>query len=381
MRTGHFSRDTLRFPQKDFDMVKEGVVSLVVAGVLIVGVAAIWKSPYHPAVTIRSVAQSEPVLIEKTALGDLSGTGEIASYGPPYNNGWRGQAQSIQSVAGFSPQTWWGTPYPVNTAEADVIQPLSMLAQASRNGKLAAALRMYKAAPYSRQQKWDANYAAALASAKVKNGNVTVRSGSYGPVAAMMADELALARSGLFSGALDRQTNGGIYRWNVQDSLLFLQGTALAQRANSLDMLGSQWGINHDEQAYPGPWWLTPYTFLYQIPPWTTSSAADEMAAYTAGILFMLLLVLPWIPGLNKLPRLLPVHRLIWRDWYRRLERSHSCAGCPLRAQCCQEFKGRVRVDFKRDFVPGCYQPVTAGRSKANAVPSNAGGVSGAAGV
>ena len=365
-KAGRFQRDTLRFPQKDFDMVKEGVISLVVAGVLIVGVAAIWKAPFRPAVTNQEIANSQPVLVEQTTLGDLDGTGSIASYGPPYNNGFHGQApQSTQSIFGFHPETWWGTPYAVNTAKDDVITPLSMLATASGNGSLKSALATYQSATFAQQQKWATNYANALNKAKVVNGNVVVPAGDYGPVAMMMNDELSFAKSGLLSGALDRESNPGtIYRYNIQNDLLFLQGAALHGIAQNIDMLGEQWGINHDEQAYPGPWWLTPYTFLYQIPPWSTSSAGDEMAAYSVGILFMLLVLLPWIPGLNKLPKVLPMHKLIWRDWYKRLDRENACEQCPLRAACTKEFKGAYTPDSDVSSLP-CYQPITTPASAA----------------
>jgi hypothetical protein len=32
----------------------------------------------------------------------------------------------------------------------------------------------------------------------------------------------------------------------------------------------------------------------------------------------LLLLLVPFIPGLRSLPRLIPIHRLVWRDYYRR---------------------------------------------------------------
>lgn len=303
---------------KDFDMVKEGIISLglVTAGVLVVSIFA--AAPYRPAVTNQQVAVSNPLVVEQTVIGDLDGTGSIASYGPPYNNGWRGSAQSVQALGPFSPQTWWGTPYYINTAKADVLTPLSMLATASGNASLTKAIQTYEQAPWSQQSQWDQNFQNALNKAKVANGQVVLAPGNYGPVALMMSSELRLAQSGLLSGALSRETNSGVYRWNVQNNLLFLQGTAMHNAANTINMSGEQWGINHDEQAVPGPWWLTPYTFLYQIPPWNTIAAGDELAAYTVGFLFMLLIFVPWIPGLNKLPRLIPVYRLIWRDWYRR---------------------------------------------------------------
>ena len=305
--------DAARFPMKDFDMVKEGVLSLVVVTVLVLIVAGIAGAPYRPAVTNRQVAVQNPVLIEQTALGDLDGSGEMATYGPPYNNG----TGSIQSLAGFAPQTWWGTPYPLNTAKDDVITPLSMLATASGNGQLTKALHTYEQAPAATQAKWTRNLTSALNKTQTVHGAVQLPTGDYGPVAYMMNAELQLARSGLLSGALSRETNQGAYRWNVQNDLLFLQGAELHKYSDDIDMSGEQWGINHDEQAYPGPWWLTPYTFFYQVPPWSTSAAGDEMAAYTVGVLFLLLVILPWVPGLNRLPKVLPLYKLIWKDWYR----------------------------------------------------------------
>ena len=147
MRRTYPYPDAKRFPMKDFDMVKEGVLSLAVVAVLVLIVAAIAGAPYRPAVTNRQVAVQNPVLIEQTALGDLDGSGGMATYGPPYNNG----TGSIQSLAGFSPQTWWGVSYPLDTAKDDVITPLSMLATASGDSRLTKALHAYQAAPAATQ--------------------------------------------------------------------------------------------------------------------------------------------------------------------------------------------------------------------------------------
>ncbi|UOF91988.1 hypothetical protein LSG31_07060 [Fodinisporobacter ferrooxydans] len=356
MKVLRFNRNTLQFPKKDFDMVKEGVISLVISGVVIVGLSALWGAPYRAAVTNQEIAQKSPILIERAALGDLDGSGTIASYGPPYNNGWNRQENGVQSIGSFHPQTWWGTPYPIDAAKTDVLTPLHMLANASDNQQLQSALQTYQSASVKQQQTWDSNLSKALKKANVENGNVVIPRGNYGPVALMMNDELSLAKSGMLSGILDRSSNQGVYRWNVQNDLLFLQGKTLHQIAGKINMKGEQWGINHDEQAYPGPWWLTPYTFLYQIPPWSTSSAGDELAAYTIAVLFAILLFVPWIPGLNKLPRLLSIHRLIWRDWYKRLESDNTCANCPLRESCRQEFRNSKQAVVKSGFAPACYQ-------------------------
>jgi len=40
----------------------------------------------------------------------------------------------------------------------------------------------------------------------------------------------------------------------------------------------------------------------------------DVWAVYLTGIATLLLLAIPFIPGLRDIPRLIPVHRLIWRS-------------------------------------------------------------------
>lgn len=319
--------DARRFPVKEFDLIKEGTVSLVIITVIVLIVAAFAGAPYRPAITNQNIATQDAILFQQTALGYIDGSEDIASYGPPYNHGWNGQVTGVQSIGGFSPQTWWGVPYPVNTAQDFVLSPLLRLAAATGDSILQKAVNTYKSASTAQQMQWNKNYRTALSTAKVVNHHVMVPPGDYGPVQLMMASELSLAQSGLLSGILNSETNQGVYRWNVQNDLLFLQGDPLHQIASQWNMLGEQWGINHDEQAYPGPWWLTPYTFLYQIPPWSTSSAGDQLAAYTIAILFLLLIFVPWIPGLNQLPRVLPIYKVIWRDWYQTANKSGGGGG------------------------------------------------------
>jgi hypothetical protein len=39
------------------------------------------------------------------------------------------------------------------------------------------------------------------------------------------------------------------------------------------------------------------------------------IAIYMTGLATILLLCVPFIPGLRDIPRLIPVHKLIWRNW------------------------------------------------------------------
>ncbi len=64
---------------------------------------------------------------------------------------------------------------------------------------------------------------------------------------------------------------------------------------------------------------MWPYTFLYQIPSFSTSDNADLEVGLIMIALFLILLLVPFIPILNyRLPRWLRIYRLVWFDWYRR---------------------------------------------------------------
>lgn len=261
--------------------------------------------PVRPALTIQQVATTQPVLFEQVAVRAMNGQGQIASYGPPYNHG----TASLQDVV----QKWVGVIHPVNTKEDFVLTPLTMVAHL-RPG-LAAALARFRSAPVSQQLAWENAYLTGLNHAHVSHGTVTVPTGSYGPMPSLMTALLHLGQSGMMAGALDRTT--GDYTFNNQNSLLFLQGQPLQSAAARLQLLGTQFGIIHEERVpYPGPWWMTIVTVIYQIPYIANSPAGDALALGSGMVLFLLLVLAPWLPVVNRLPRYLGVHRLIWKQYY-----------------------------------------------------------------
>ncbi len=68
---------------------------------------------------------------------------------------------------------------------------------------------------------------------------------------------------------------------------------------------------------YPGQPWMWLYTFWYQVPPFSTSDNADAQVWALMMLLTLGLALVPFIPGVRSIPRLIPIHRLIWRDYYR----------------------------------------------------------------
>jgi len=317
-----------------YDLVKEGLIGLLVVGVLVVGLSAALSSPDDPPLTVQHVAATAPLLFLQTALGELNGTDSIDSYGPPYNSG----SGSVQSLGPVSFQRLAGVHIPIDTAQDMVLGPLRRVAQLELS--VAAALRTFDGATPARQAAWEAAYGAALAKARVQGTTVQIPAGAYGPVGPMLAGLRDLGRSGLLEPAVDNSPR--IYSTDNTRSILFLQSAALPAQAARFHLIGSQWGMMNETGNYPGQAWLWLYTLGYQVPAYASSPNADALVMATIAVLTLVLLLLPWIPGLNRLPRLLGVYRLIWRDYYR--DRAASTATTPPSTPVSSPPEPRVRA-------------------------------------
>ena len=298
-----------RGPNRRYDILKEGTIASVIVLALTAGLAAALSSPDVPPVTIATWARLAPADFLGTAATELNGTSETATYGPPYNNG----TGSVQRLL-FSPTKITGITQPVNAAQDFVIGPQSKLA--ASDPAIATPLAAYQAAPAAQQLKWANAYATAVAKVKFVNGRPIVPAASDGPVPAIMANELTLARSGALD--TDLLSQQPFYGTNFTRPLLFIEdGQYFVNKATALGLTGEQWGVMNESGLYPGQPWLWLYTLWYQVPGWTNSANIDMIAVYMTGLATVLLLLVPFIPGLRDIPRLIPVHRLIWRSWYR----------------------------------------------------------------
>ena len=283
--------------------------------------AGLLSSPDVPPVTIATWARVAPADFLGTAASELNATSETATYGPPYNS----QSGSVQRLL-FSPQTWFGVTQPVNAAQDFVIAPLTTLART--DPAAAAPLHAYQAASAAQQLKWANAYATAETKVRFVAGNPVVPKADDGPVPAMMADELTLARSGALDADLLAQQP--FYGTNFTNPLLFIEdGQYFVNKATAMSLSGSQWGVMNETGSYPGQPWLWLYTLWYQVPGWTNSANIDMIAVYMTGLATILLLLVPFLPGLRDIPRLIPVHRLIWRSWYRTTRPAGPDAGHP----------------------------------------------------
>ncbi len=296
------------------DLVRELALAVAFMTVLLLALAAVFSSPPdEPALTARQVALSQPKAIVQVALDALDGQGTIASYGPPYNHG----TGSLQTLGPIRPQAWFGVTIPVDAAQVFVLRPLARVVPL--DPALAGALHAFESASAARRGAWESAYAKALPRAHVASGRVGLPPGPYGPLPAMMDAYLALARTGALEAVIN--LNGGVYQTDFTRALLLLQDEPLQSVASRQHLLGTEWGMMKEPGNYPGAVWLWLYTMLYQVPPWATSPAADLMVGLTVGLATLVLLLVPWIPGLRDIPYAVPIYRLIWRRHYREARR------------------------------------------------------------
>lgn len=277
--------------------------------VAVIALAGLLSSPDVPPVTVQTWSRVAPDDFLGTAASELAGTSETANYGQPYNTG----TSNVQRL-GFSWQTLAGVRQPIDAAQSFVLSPLSNVA--STDPQLGAALSSYESASSTQQQAWTGAYAKAVTKVTFDNGNPVVPPGDYGPVPIMLTTELNLARSGALDADLLAQHP--FYGTNFTKPLLFLEdGSYYADQAKAQHLTGSQWGVMNETGSYPGQPWLWLYTLWYQVRPFKNSANVDLMAIYLTGAATLLLLAVPRLPGLRDIPRWIPVHRLIWRNWNR----------------------------------------------------------------
>lgn len=305
----HRTPDSHDFPTRSYDLVKEFVIALVVVAVLTTVLAAVFSSPDEKPITLSDWARKAPNDVVATATGELAGTTTSAQYGPPYN-----RAGTGQTLGPLSLQDWAGVRIPVDSANDLVITPLRGV---NGDQALSSALTTWTSATPKNQQEWAAAYADALSNAPDGAPAAVKPSSAFGPVPVLGAKFLDLARSGGLEGSLD--SSGTFYQGDSTRGLLLLaDGAYLEDQARARNLGGDQWGMMNETGNYPGQPWMWLYTFWYQVKPFSTSDNADAQVWALMMVLTLALVLVPFIPGIRSIPRWIPLHRLIWRDYYRR---------------------------------------------------------------
>ena len=153
--------------------------------------------------------------------------------------------------------------------------------------------------------------------------------GDYGPVPDLAKGLLAMANSGAYDNAMTGQ--GKFFQTDQTVQLLmmgdggFMEGKAVDDRLG-----GDQWGMMNEAGSWPGQQWLAFASVWYQLPivqragrrhrrfHRTLTDNADVIIAFILIALLGTFLFTPFIPGLRDLPRWVPLHRLVWKDYYKK---------------------------------------------------------------
>ena len=319
---GPRTRENLRgVPLKPYDLLREGLVVLGFVLIAVVVLSIVFKAPDYPTVNAQGVATQQPLAFLQTASGILAQDPDISAvsdYGPPYD----ADSSAAQHIGPIAPAAWakdiFGVTIPIDPPRDLIIKPLQRAA--ALDPALGLAVDRYTGATAQQKAAWLGAYRKALAGATVSGGAVTLAPGDYGPVAEMMDGMLRLGRSGLLEGAFAADGNAYYpYTFDPTKALLFFAiASPYTDTASHLKQLGNpQWGIVHETGDYPGAWWLDAYQVWYEVPAIANADNADLIVVVIMTVLFVVLLTLPFIPGLRRIPHGVKVYRLIWRDWYR----------------------------------------------------------------
>ncbi len=292
-------------PKRPYDLVKELVIALVVVTLLIGACAAVFGSPDERAVTLQQWGQNAPSDFVATATGELAGSTISAGYGAPYNDAAEGL-----TLGPLKLQKWAGITIPVNPAEDFVLKPL----KSSIDSAVPTAVATWSAASADQQAKWAEDYAAAIE--KAGDSAKVVEDAAYGPVPVMTAALLHLAQEGSLDGLLTTEVTPLPSDFTMP--LLFLaDGGYFDELGAQQHLHGDQWGMMNETGSYPGQSWLWMFSFMYQIEPFKSSENADSQIFAMLFLLNLGFIFMPKLPLINRLPRLIPFHRLIWRRYYR----------------------------------------------------------------
>jgi hypothetical protein len=306
-----------------YDLVKELFIAVGVIGLLAVVLTVLFSSPDDKPSTIRQWSHELPVNFVTAAATELNETSGTATYGPPYNHNGEGTQAWI-----LRPQKWLGVSHPINTAEDFVVKPLESV---PNDPALQHALAEYKAAPDKQKKEWADAYAKPLeetaaaeeeskkppsaVSLDSSTNTVTVQASGAGPVPTMMAGLLSVAQSGGLDG--DLLTSSQFFQTDYTKPLLFMaDGGLLEKRADEQHLLGEQWGMMNETGSFPGQPWLWLYALWYQVEPFKASENADILVMLVMSVLSLAFICIPFIPGINRLPRKIPIYKLIWKEHY-----------------------------------------------------------------
>ena len=276
--------------------VRAGAIAVIAIALGLV-LGPLWAYPFIPALNAQWAAEHYPDLFAATLLQEYNYTSGTATY------------EKFSFIGFVNPYSsrWDNITY-VNTREVYVVEPYEMLVNATHQPNYLAEFESEPGQEQLRQLYEAYEYFA-------HNGSIAaaLENGSN-PIEVVAAQLTLMAQSGLYDGALGQET------WD-HSSLDQLYEIRLL---TDMGLMHAIEGVRYRLHEYymgmikfnvepwqVGSYWLAPYDALEawgdHIPWWHTLYNAMIALAF-----FLVLLFLPWIPGLRDLPDYVRLYRLFW---------------------------------------------------------------------
>ena len=272
---------------------KYPIIALALAIVLgILGVFA--GSPNSPRATIAKTSQQDPGGAALAFTEELAGMSASAANEKEFGLGPPGEVFVTGPLRSFAPLL---------------------------GGNVSAALSQYQSAPASQQAAWAGNYLTALGKitpSSMEGGMETAMSpdyskigtlrGDFGPVPTLVRTDVQLAQGGHLEQYLEGRDPG--HTLHLVTIWLY-DHPKMLNDAVANGLTDDQWGMVKERDYNVGPWYLIiPAIIHVKFPQGVTGTG---FVLWNLAVALIFIFVLPLVPGIRSLPRLLRLSRLIAR--------------------------------------------------------------------
>ncbi len=248
--------------------------------IAVVVFSILFRAPYEAPLTIGYIANNYPDLMASTLLNEFNGSSNTATYFDTID------------------------PYTFSTRAVYVTEPYHVYLNITHGQDYEAAFLAENGSMQGRTLAEAFSYF---------NGNGSIQKGadSSNPLVAMASALTEMAQKGVYQPTVQGETQSGL---NTTYVLLFINDTGVLNAEAQKYGLGlQQWGMLSVGGSPPLDiqFWLVPYNLLELLTsgiPWW-GDLENGLVGLAA---FMVVVFLPFIPGLNKLPDKLKLYKLFW---------------------------------------------------------------------
>ena len=268
---------------------------IAVALAVLLGLLGVFAgSPNSPRATIVTTARQDPGGAALAFTQELVGTSASAGNQKEFGLGLPGEVFVTGPLSSFAPLL---------------------------GGDVAAALDQYRAAPASQQASWSNNYLMALGTItpQMEGGGMETATspdyskigtlhGDFGPVPTLVKADVQLAQSGHLEQYLEGHEPG--HTMHLVTIWLY-DHPKMLNDAVANGLTDDQWGMVKERDYNVGPWYLIiPSIIHVKLPGGVTGTG---FVLWNLAVALFFIFVLPLVPGLRSLPRLLRLYRVFAR--------------------------------------------------------------------